>query len=45
MKNCAELIGVGVLVLCICLGIGGCSYLLDKGRAEVMKARKEMELK
>lgn len=31
-------LGFGIAALCLCLGIGGCNYLLHKGEAERQKA-------
>lgn len=30
-------LGFGIAALCLCLGIGGCNYLFDKGAAERTK--------
>lgn len=34
----------GLGIMCVLLGIGGCSYLVDKGDAEKDKARQQVTI-
>lgn len=37
-----EWVGMGVFVLCLCLGIGGCCYLLQLGSAKEKEASRSI---
>lgn len=39
-KDFQEMVGLGILILLVCAGIGGCNYLFDKGSAEKLGKNK-----
>ena len=42
MNEFWSMFGVGLLVLSLCLGIGGCTYLIRIGDANIIEAKAEL---
>lgn len=37
-----EFIGIGIMIACVCLGIGGCCHLIYTGEAARIRAEKQI---